>query len=408
MVESSDATGASSPCAVCGVFLGSTAYVVAQPGLIFVSCSPRCVERAEQARRAVRRAAWLRSARRWSLALLFATVVFTPHRPPSRHPPSALTRAAPPRTGDEAGLEPLPPGWFGPEWPPSELSLLAALGRDSWVHPLAGPVRRMPRSDSRVFGAVRPGDRAVECRNGHCGVDLGGEIWGEHVHAVHDGVVDWVQRGPNPDHGGRFVRLSHRNGTLFTQYFHLAAIPRELERGRLVRGGEVIGLLGDTGVKESAPHLHFTISVRPGKDWPEKYIDPEPLIALWPLRVPIDGSDVGLVTTLGEPGVPLGSALLKPGRTRRAAEPRRAPGGSSESPRVGRAGERGGAGVGVGEGDGVGAGEGDGVGAGEGDGVGAGEGKDAAPAGRARSPEVGGAEAPSARTPSLEAPAEEE
>jgi murein DD-endopeptidase MepM/ murein hydrolase activator NlpD len=181
----------------------------------------------------------------------------------------------------------------------------------------------MPRSDSRVFGAVRPGDRAVECRNGHCGVDLGGEIWGEHVHAVHDGVVDFVQRGANPDHGGRFVRLSHRNGTLFTQYFHLAAIPRGLERGRVVRGGQVIGLLGDSGVKESGPHLHFTISIRPFKDGPEKYIDPEPLIALWPLRVPLDGSEVGLVTTLADPGIPLGSALLKPGHKRKPTNQKR-------------------------------------------------------------------------------------
>src|ERR1700690_91835 len=310
MGESSDATDASSPSAVCGGFLGSEVYVYARRSFLVWFCSPTCLELAERARSAVRRTAWLRSARGSALAAMFVGVVFTPHRPPPRHPVSALARTAPPRTDVDAGLAPLPPGWFGPDWPPSEMSVLAALGRDSWVHPLAGPIRRMPRSDSRVFGAVRPGDRAVECRNGHCGVDLGGEIWGEHVPAVHDGVIDWVQRGPNPDHGGRFVRISHRNGTLFTQYFHLAAIPREIERGRLVKGGEVIGLLGDTGVKESAPHLHFTISIRPAKDWPEKYIDPEPLIALWPLRVPIDGSEVGLVTTLGEPGVPLGSALL--------------------------------------------------------------------------------------------------
>jgi hypothetical protein len=197
--------------------------------------------------------------------------------------------------------------------------VLAALGRDAWVHPLAGPVRRMPRSDSRVFGAVRPGNRPIDCRNGHCGVDLGGEIWGEHIRAVHDGVVDFVQRNLNPDHGGRFVRLSHRNGTLFTLYFHLAAIPRGLERGVKVKSGQVIGLLGDSGVKESAPHLHFAMTIRPVKDGPEKYIDPEPLVALWPLRVPVDGSEVGLVTTVAEPGVPLGSQNLRPGHKRSPA-----------------------------------------------------------------------------------------
>jgi murein DD-endopeptidase MepM/ murein hydrolase activator NlpD len=258
-----------------------------------------------------RRAKWL------AFAGGLVGACLTPHE--GRFRPARVAKATHAPSQDTAGPPHLPPGWFGPEWPPTETSLLAALGRDTWVHPLAGPVRRMPRSDSRVFGAVRPGDRAIECRNGHCGVDLGGEIWGEHVHAVHDGVVDWVQRGPNPQHGGEFVRLSHRNGTVFTQYFHLAAIPRGLERGTPVKGGDVIGLLGDTGVKESEPHLHFAISIRPSNGGPEKYVDPEPLVALWPLRVPLDGSEVGLVTTVAEAGVPLGSASLLPGRKRRAA-----------------------------------------------------------------------------------------
>ena len=152
------------------------------------------------------------------------------------------------------------------------------------------------------------------------------------MHAVHDGVVDWVQRGPNQERGGSFVRLSHRNGTVFTQYFHLAAIPRGLERGTPVKGGDVIGLLGDTGVKESEPHLHFAISIRPSPERPEKYIDPEPLIALWPLRVPLEGSEVGLVTTVGQPGVPLGSAPLLAGRRQKLAKRGRAR--ASDAPAV--------------------------------------------------------------------------
>jgi hypothetical protein len=78
-----------------------------------------------------------------------------------------------------------------------------------------------------------------------------------------------------------------------------------------VRVGEVIGLLGDTGVKHSAPHLHFTISVRPSAQVPEQYIDPEPLIALWPMRVEVPGTSAGMVTASGETGVPLGSAGRK-------------------------------------------------------------------------------------------------
>jgi hypothetical protein len=167
----------------------------------------------------------------------------------------------------------------------------------------------MPVRDSRVFGAGRPGHRPAECRNGHCGVDIGGERWGEPIMAVHDGVVDYVQRGPNEERGGLYVRLAHRNGTVFTQYFHLAAIPRWITPGRPVEAGDMIGLLGDSGVKNSGPHLHFTISVKPGEHIPEQYIDPEPLIALWPVKIPaVCGAEGSKVTADVAPGRVLGAA----------------------------------------------------------------------------------------------------
>jgi murein DD-endopeptidase MepM/ murein hydrolase activator NlpD len=295
-------------CGLCGGPLPATRYVHVDGWSVVVLCSVPCLRATARGRRRVRWAARRRRAKRTAVALILASVFVTPHAgPPSRR---RIARAAPAPQAPAPGPRALPPGWYGPEWPPTETSFLASLGQDAWIHPLSGPVRRMPRVDSRVFGAVRPGQRPAECRNGHCGVDLGGEIWGEHVHAVHEGVVDYVQRNANPDRGGEFVRLSHRDGTVFTQYFHLAAIPTGLERGVHVKSGDVIGLLGDTGVKESAPHLHFAISVRPWKDGPERYMDPEPLIALWPVRIPIEGSETGLVTTLARPGLPLGSALL--------------------------------------------------------------------------------------------------
>ena len=318
MSAAPDRIDGSDVCGMCNTSLLTTRYVYVQAPTYHVLCSKSCVREAAREERRERWAARRRSTKRWTVGLVLAGGLLTPHQGPAR--PPSIKRPATLTALPSAGPPPLPPGWFGPEWPPSEMSLLAALGRDTWVHPLAGPVRRMPRADSRVFGAVRPGSRPAECRNGHCGVDLGGEIWGEHVHAVHDGVVDFVQRGLNPDRGGSFVRLSHRDGTVFSWYFHLAAIPRGLERGTYVTSGQVIGLLGDTGVKESAPHLHFAISARPASGAPERYMDPEPLIALWPLRVPIDGSENGLVTTVARAGVPLGSARPIPGRNRKPAK----------------------------------------------------------------------------------------
>ena len=114
--------------------------------------------------------------------------------------------------------------------------------------------------------------------------------------------------------------MAHRNGTIFSQYFHLAAIPRRLEVGSKVKVGEVIGLLGDTGVKHSAPHLHFTISVKPSDEATERYIDPEPLIALWPLRIPVDET-AAMLTAQAEPGVPHGAAAKHKKRRTIAAAP---------------------------------------------------------------------------------------
>jgi len=318
----SDLPQGAAACGVCGGALPAARYVHVDARSVVVLCSAACFREIARARGRVRWAERRRGTLRASVVLILASGFVTPHGGPPGH--WRIAHAAPAPAPQAPPGPPihvaLPPGWFGPEWPPTEDNFLASLGQDAWIHPLSGPVRRMPRADSRVFGAVRPGERPAECRNGHCGVDLGGEIWGEQVHAVHEGVVDFVQRNANPDRGGEFVRLSHRDGTVFTQYFHLAAIPTGLERGVHVKSGDVIGLLGDTGVKESAPHLHFAISVRPYKDGPERYLDPEPLIALWPVRVPVDGGEAGLVTTLARPGWPLGSAPLLSARKRKAAQ----------------------------------------------------------------------------------------
>jgi murein DD-endopeptidase MepM/ murein hydrolase activator NlpD len=311
-IDTTDVRGA---CSWCQCDLQRHHFVQAAGSSLFTLCSEACLQSKLRDDAAKRWAARRRNAKRLVVATSLIAACITPHEGPLSLRPRGALVATTVTAADVAAL----PDSFGPEWPPSEASLIAELGRDAWLHPLAGPFRRMPSRDSRVFGAERAGDRPIECRKGHCGVDLGGEIWGEQVHAAHDGVVDRVQRDANELHGGHYVRLAHRNGTVFSQYFHLAAVPRWLQAGSPVKAGEVIGLLGDTGVKESSAHLHFTVSVRPGADWPEQYVDPEPLIALWPLRIPFAGSPVGLVSTAGKPGVPLGGAPAGATRKRELA-----------------------------------------------------------------------------------------
>jgi peptidoglycan LD-endopeptidase LytH len=153
-----------------------------------------------------------------------------------------------------------------------------------WFHPLAGPRRAMPLYESRRFGAARPQPRTAECELGHCGVDLGTTL-GEPVFAIFDGVVERIERdevrGAN---AGRFVRIGHKDGSVVSRYIHLDSIREDLREGARVRGGELIGRLGRTGVEHSGAHLHFALSLRPsGRGGDEHYVDPEPMLAKWQL-----------------------------------------------------------------------------------------------------------------------------
>ncbi len=159
--------------------------------------------------------------------------------------------------------------------------------RDLWLHPLAGPERKMPTRSTRRFGATRNGMRPDECRSGHCGVDLG-EAKGEAVFAAHDGVVERIVEEDTGAPGGRYVRLNHRGGTITTSYMHLDTIRAGLRPGVPVRAGDLLGTVGDTGVFHSGPHLHFQIGVRARPGETELFIDPEPLLHLWALRPPLD------------------------------------------------------------------------------------------------------------------------
>jgi murein DD-endopeptidase MepM/ murein hydrolase activator NlpD len=182
-----------------------------------------------------------------------------------------------------------------PAPPPSAdqaMAMFAGQGeqQDVWMHPLAGPDRKLPKSPTRRFGAARDGLRPDECLDGHCGVDIG-EQKGEPIMAAHDGVIERVVRDPElggrRGNEGRFIRINHRGGTIVSSYIHLDGIRADLTAGSPVKAGEVIATVGDTGVHHSGPHLHFAISVRAtlnGELGSELFINPEPLLYLWPVK----------------------------------------------------------------------------------------------------------------------------
>lgn len=315
-------------------------HVAVHRGAVRVYCSAECLDQrdalpAEAQTVAIamppkRRRAW------WIAALLVpagvAAFVATSELREAREP--AL---APPTPALATTIAPAPPTVKIADDPQhdADAKLVDELSHDAWIHPLAGPSRRMPRNHTGAFGADRAGERPPECVSGHCGVDLG-YMWGERVYAVHEGVVDFVNRGPNEERGGVFVRIAHRDGTLYSWYFHLAAVPKSIRPGVKVQAGEMIGLVGDTGIKHSAPHLHFALSVKTSKHVRERYLDPEPLIAIWPLWLPDADGKGGKVVTNEEPGVPVraaggGSKRSKKAKAARAAKANGGSAGDSRS-----------------------------------------------------------------------------
>ena len=261
-------------------------------------CSEACLRRAVRRLHRVQAASQTRWLLRVALAVLALVGAKTlwqlyhrlqPRRIAFESTPEPLRPTAPPIRSTSGPT-------YGPLWPPSDEEWMTLFERAAWVYPLPGPVRRAPVNNRKIFwSAASPHEHPAACRpSGHCGVDLGGELWGEHVYAAADGVIDHVQRDGSDDPGGAYVRIAHFGGYVFTQYFHLAAIPLHLHHGSVVRAGDVIGLVGDTGSGHQKRHLTFTLSVMPSREFSEIFWDPAPWMADWPLHVPSHGTVAGL------------------------------------------------------------------------------------------------------------------
>jgi murein DD-endopeptidase MepM/ murein hydrolase activator NlpD len=285
-------------CFVCGdVLTGEARFVLVRGGVRRRHCSETCLRDDVRAERA---AASARSRRVFFAVFGVLLVVVGVNEARRRFlapRPEWISYPWP-----EVHPEPSPrpePLLIGPAWPPTDDDWIFAFAQSGWMYPLPGPARREPRANGKILVPAPQKGPAPRCRQpGHCGVDLGGELWGEHVYAARDGVVDRVYHDANQHPGGNYVRLSHYGGLAFTYYFHLAATPRGLTRGKSVSAGDVVGLLGDTGSARVPRHLHFALAVRPSAEFPEVFWDPEPLMREWPLRVPPHGTVAGLAAPL--------------------------------------------------------------------------------------------------------------
>ena len=92
-------------------------------------------------------------------------------------------------------------------------------------------------------------------RRFHEGVDFGAPT-GTPVVATSDGVIEDIGWRGNY---GKYVRLRH-DGHLATAYAHLFGFARGLQRGSMVKRGDVIAYVGRTGVA-TGPHLYYEVLV---------------------------------------------------------------------------------------------------------------------------------------------------
>ena len=215
-----------------------------------------------------------------ALAIAAAAAVASLGGRPHGAPTQAMAAAAPPPPPPPVAVA-LPPEPSLPPPAPAPPPVTAprkahvpGLPAGACVFPLPSADRALPVADDRVFGADRPGEsHAPECGGGHCGVDLA-DAEGTPVLAVRDGVVDKIVRRSD-EKGGRWVLLHHA-GDMATYYMHLDDIRDDLAPGTRVAAGERIGTLGRSGIKNSAPHLHFAITVNDGAG--EIHVDPMPFL----------------------------------------------------------------------------------------------------------------------------------
>ena len=310
-------------CFTCG-----TAFVDDEQRLLLVRgrryeeyCSASCLRQAV----AIRNKARAATRRRWLLRLSFTILLvigvnavrqylllLRPQSISFEPPAPALRPGAPTRGPTLSGPT------LGPPWPPTDDDWATLFRDPKWIYPLPGPVRREPTPSREIFASRSPREHPAFCRpSRHCAADLGGELWGEQVYAAHDGVIERIQRDGTNEPGGASLRLSHFGGLVFSEYFHLAGIPRELARGSVVHAGEVIGLVGDTGTGHPTRHLTFALSTQPSPAFAEAFWDPTPWMADWPLHLPEHGTVAGFagekrveghgggVRRRGEPRTPL-------------------------------------------------------------------------------------------------------
>ena len=165
-------------------------------------------------------------------------------------------------------------------------------------HPLDRGILRSPLEYTKVssdFSASRY-HPILGRHRAHQGVDLAAPN-GTPVRAMADGVVTFAGWFGQL---GRAVRIEHGKSSSYeTVYGHFSRVANNVEEGRRVRKGEIIGYVGRTGLA-TGPHLHLELLVNGEHVDPMEVLKPgrraKSLIA--PETVPLEDRQLLLVSAL--------------------------------------------------------------------------------------------------------------
>jgi len=133
-----------------------------------------------------------------------------------------------------------------------------------YLKPVSGYVSRKHNPDTPEYSIAMNDYRT------HLGIDIDSEI-GVKVKAVSDGVISEIYDDPLM---GKTVVIDHPDN-IQSIYMNLQeAIPKNITVGTTIKGGEVIGGVGETALIElfDVPHLHFEMKKDGSYTDPLEYI----------------------------------------------------------------------------------------------------------------------------------------
>ena len=147
----------------------------------------------------------------------------------------------------------------------------------SKIDPMPMPQMVWPTDDKEISSDYGWRPRPCKsCSSDHKGIDfVPGR--GEPVYAAMDGIVSRVENGGGfgqhvyIEHIANFNDAEFQNWQTIYAHMEIGTTPENLRVGSIVKAGEIIGTVGNTGTS-TGPHLHFELLVEGENVDPEKYL----------------------------------------------------------------------------------------------------------------------------------------